>query len=280
MDWQKTKSILILALVATNLILIFNIWGSKSLFADKPNVDSDEWKKVIELIREKSVHYNGGSVLAPEMLKGIKLEYQMYDAEDIAYRLLGNYTEDTGRYKSADGSEVTLELGNKLIYTAKAKPGIGERKPLTDEAAKQLSEAFLAKAMLISSDAKLWDITREGNLTSVIYRQYEDKLFLDDAYMTITLKGNEVVRFERKWFNSSFALDYERQIIHPAKALYRAADQILESGETKPVIIEKLELGYRLDSTSLVTSVKSGEASPYWRVLTKTGNVYYIEAME
>lgn len=280
MDWQKTKSILIAALIITNLILFYSIYDSKTLFSRQVVNGQEEWVKVIELIREKSVHYNGERVEGPDIMKGVKLEYQIYDPEDMAYRLLGDFEIDTGIYKGEAGGQVTLEGGNKLIYTKQGKPNKGSKVILKDEEAIRLADSFLDKAMLTSSDARLWDIARDNELVSIIYRQYDKELFLDDAFMTITLEGNEIIKFERKWFNASVELDYERKIIKPAKALYRAVDQMLLSGEEQPVVVEKLELGYRLDSSTLVTSVKSGEASPYWRLLTKNGNVYYIEAME
>ncbi len=279
MDWMKSKSILLLALLLTNLILLWNVIDSRHTFESKKADEAKEWKKVVSLANQRQIDLQDSSALYyVSDLSGVRLEYQMYDAEQIANRLLGNSSVLLGKYSNGTGDQLTLENGNKLLY-AKNIPMALKEKGLSAEEAKKKADQFIEDSGFASADMKLWDIKQAEETTTVIYRQYYQRLFLDDAYMAVTFKGAQMSTFERKWFNPPEHLNYSRNIIPPSKALFLALDQVQGIGKEKRSI-KAFELGYRLDSSSLVSSVKAGEASPYWRVLMDTGDVYYVEAQE
>lgn len=280
MDWTKSKSILMIALLLTNLILVFSLLDSYQVFDNKVDHEDKAWEQVLQVGKQKQISFNQPTILYSDTLEGVRLEYQMYDPEQIAQNLLGSYTVVLGRYRSDTGDEMTLENGNKLLYAKNVPKDQSSSQPLDGSVAKIKAEQFLNDIKFSSADMAFWDVQKKGSLTTVIFRQYYNKLFLDDAYMAVTFQGIQVVKFERKWFNPPENLSYTRKIIRPSKALFMALDTIVEAGEKTPLEIKALELGYRLDSNSLVSSVKAGEASPYWRVLTESGKVYYIEAQE
>lgn len=280
MDWKKSKLILILALLVTNLALIYNLMDSYRFFDNPVDHESEAWQQVLEIARQKQIDFNQPSVYYDKTLAGVRLEYQMYDPGQIAQNLLGPYTVVLGKYRSDSGEEMTLENGNKLLYAKNIPKGSETDQAIDPSVAKIKAEQFLNDIQFSSADMEFWHVQRQDNLTTVIFRQYYRNLFLDDAYMAVTFQGSQVAKFERKWFNPPEDLNYTRNIIPPSKALFMTLDTLAEAGEIAPFEIKSLELGYRLDSSSLVSSVKAGEASPYWRVLTESGNVYYIEAQE
>lgn len=279
MDWMKSKSILLLALLLTNLVLLWNVLESRHVFESTKANEADEWQRVLTLSDQRQIELqNKEAVYYISNLSGVRLEYQMYDAEQIASRLLGVNSVLLGKYSNASGDQLTLENGNKLLY-AKNIQTTTDKSNFDIEEAKRRANQFLEDSGFASADMKLWDTKQSGDTTTVIYRQYYEQLFLDDAYMAVTFKGKQMSTFERKWFNPPEHLNYSRQIMPPSKALFLALDQIQVKPEEKRTI-KAFELGYRLDSSSLVSSVKAGEASPYWRVLMDTGDVYYVEAQE
>lgn len=280
MDWIKSKSILIIALILTNAILIFNLVDFQAFIDDKTNGSANPWEEVLKIARGKQVTLMDETVNSPETLQGMRLEYQMYDPEQVAQSLIGNFTVVLGKYKNDLGDEVTLENGNELLYAKSIPKVYANTTALTDEIAKKKAEQFLKDIQYSSADMKYWAIERAKDQLTVVYRQYYKGFFLDDAYMRVTFKGNQMSGFERKWFNPPEVLEYNRAIISPSKALFLALDKLSEANEALPVTIVQMEIGYRLDTDALVSSVKSGDASPYWRFLTDSGHVYYIEAQQ
>lgn len=278
MDWIKSKSILLIALLLTNVILFWNVLDSRHTFETKMDEEVDAWAKVKHIAALRGVSLTSDDIPSyVHSLRGVRLEYQAYDAETIAKQLLGVSNLALGKYINEAGDYMTLENGNKLMYARNIQK-VNKLEPLDASQAKIKADQFLNDIAFASGDMRFWDIKRSEAMTTVIYRQYSDTLFLDDAYMAVTFNGDQIVTFERKWFNPPEHLEYSRTIIPPSKALFMALDQIPVSKEGH--IVKALELGYRLDSSSLVSSVKAGEASPYWRVLLDTGEVYYIEAQE
>lgn len=280
MDWIKSKSILIIALILTNAILLFNLVDFQSFIDDKTNESANPWKEVLKIARDKQVTLSEETITSPETLQGMRLEYQMYDPEQVAQSLLGNFTVVLGKYKNDLGDEVTLENGNELLYAKSIPKVYTSATILTDESAQKKAEQFLKDIQYSSADMKYWAIEKGEDKLTVVYRQYFKGFFLDDAYMRVSFIGNQVSGFERKWFNPPEVLEYNREIISPSKALFLALDEISQAKEPLPVTIVQMELGYRLDTDMLVSSVKSGDAFPYWRFLTDSGHVYYIEAQQ
>lgn len=280
MDWIKSKSILIIALLLTNAILIFNLFDLQQVFNPTTEGSENPWEEVLKIARGKQVTLKQGTVISPETLQGMRLEYQMYNPEQVAQSLLGNFTVILGKYRNEIGDEMTLENGNELLY-AKSIPKVNmNATPLTVESAKDKAEQFLKDIQFSSADMEYWSIETVEDQSTVVYRQYYKGFFLDDAYMRITFTGNQISGFKRKWFNPPEVLDYQRSVISPSKALFLVLDALNEAEEPVPVTITQMELGYRLDTDTLVSSVKSGDASPYWRFLTDSGHVYYIEAQQ
>lgn len=278
MDWIKSKSILILALLLTNLILVYSVMDSRKTFDDKEGKEVASWQEVAALAKQKQITVGKEPDFYKAKLPGVRLEYQMYDPDQIAQNLMGTYTVKLGKYTSSLGEEMTLENGNKLLYAKSIPKADKHTLPLDLSMAQIKAERFLNDVQFSSADMVLWHVQQQDELTTVIFRQYYKNLFLDDAYMAITFQGDQIAKFERKWFNPPEDLNYTRNIISPSKALFMAMDTLYEAGDEPPIEIKALELGYRLDSSSLVSSVKAGEASPYWRILTTSGKVYYIEA--
>lgn len=280
MDWIKSKSILIIALLLTNFILLLNVLDSRHTFDTKSVTEDEEWGRVLQIASDKGVKLLKEDLVYKEVLSGVRLEYQVYDPEQIATNFLGIHELVLGKYTNTQGDEMTLENGNKLLY-AKNIQNLDTKSPMDVETAKTKADQFLNDIQFASADMRFWDVRQSDGVTTVIYRQYYEDLFLDDAYMAVTFKGSQISTFERKWFNPPEILTYTRKIIAPSKALFLATDKVREGvGKDKKVEIESMELGYRLDSSSLVSSVKAGEASPYWRILTDQGMVYYIEAQQ
>lgn len=96
--------------------------------------------------------------------------------------------------------------------------------------------------------------------------------------MNVTISGDSVVTFNRKWFNVKNVYDNNRRVIAPSKALFLFMEKFEKSDEK--IIITDISFGYKLDTGVINSNVASGDAFPYWRIRTESDKIYFIEAVE
>lgn len=278
MNWSRTKTILILALLLTNSILLFVLYGDQLGADDVEKLKQEQLKEVVTLLESEEIYVTSEIPEQDYILSDMKLTYEMYDDEKLVKTLLGsNYSLIDERYLSKE-AEVRVHGSQELIYRKlNAMGGFVE----TDlDLARRLADAFLNEKKLVDDSVEHWGSTQLDNGTAIIeYRQVEDGYFVENAYMTLAVAGEEITEFRRKWFAGIEKLDTSKLIESPAKALFRLLPEIDSSSTIeRPVKIESMDLGYRLVSNILTINFQEGEPSPYWRFRTSTGEVIYIEA--
>lgn len=278
MDWSRTKTILILALILTNGVLFYAVYGDRIASRNEEAMNDTQLTDVIELLNSHEIILESEIPDKYTVLPDLRLAYENYEGLYIVDLLLGEtYSEVDGRYLSRD-AEVRILGSHDLVYSP-LNPMGGEVK--TDVGlAKSVAQAFLSDKGLSGKSVELWNATvLDSGDVLVAFRQVEDGYFLETAYMDVVVRGEEVVTFKRKWFGSIEILDTSKTIEAPAKALFRLIPAVEDqSGLEKPVRIVSMDLGYRLISNILTINFQEGEPTPYWRFKTDTGKTIYIEA--
>lgn len=278
MDWTRTKTILIIALILTNGVLIFSLYGDR-IGAD--NLDEQKFKRleeVISLLKSEDVYITSDIPTHDLYLPDVQLTYEMYENEELIKILLNKgYSKVDGRYLSKN-AEVQILGAQELVYRTLNVPG-GFVKTDPDTA-KSVADAFLSEKGLTGESVEYWGTkTLDNGMALVQYRQTLDGHFVEDASMDFKIAGNQLAEFRRKWFGSFKTLETIKNIESPVKALFRLLPEIDSSSEVeRPVKIVSMDLGYRLVSNILTINFQEGEPSPYWRFKTESGEVIYIEA--
>ena len=278
MDWSRTKTILIMALLLTNAILFFVLYGDRLGVDDIEEIEQTQLKGVIQLLKSEEIYLVSEVSGHDQYLSDIRLTYETYEDENIVKILLGDvYSKVEDRYLSKD-AEIRI-LGTKdLIYKRlNVMGGVVE----TDiDKAELLATEFLETKGLMDSSVSYWTKSMQDNGSVMVeFRQVENGNFVESAYMTMTVSGDEITELKRKWFGSIQIEDTIKHIESPAKALFRLLPEIDSSNTIeRPVKIVSMDLGYRLVSNILTINFQEGEPSPYWRFMTSSGEVIYIEA--
>lgn len=276
MDWSKTKNILILGLLITNLVLAFYIYKSEALFNRSQTAEKISIQDVISILEKKNVYINMENVNYFAKLNDVEVTYDQHLPDDVATKILGTYEKkgDTyfgGKYR-IDFSHDNIEMN--MRYAGVELPG----KAPTVEDGQVIAENFIKLLGYTDKDMVLAGHSTDGHTLTLVYRKTYKELFLEDSFMKVMISNRNVVAFNRKWLDVTNVYDSTRRVIPPSKALFMFFDQIGYSD--KPMVITGIDLGYRLGGEQFTAEIRSGDALPYWRITTKSGQVFYIEAVE
>lgn len=116
MDWSRTKTILILALILTNGLLVFVLYGDQLGADDIKDVKENQLREVVSLLESEEIYMTSEIPSEYLVLSDLKLTYEMYDDESLIMELLGSrYSKVDDRYLSKD-AEVKIIGAQELIY--------------------------------------------------------------------------------------------------------------------------------------------------------------------
>jgi len=276
MDWSRIKTTLILALVLTNVILGTFVWIGldRNKQSEKIQLES-----ILTILKSQNISIQTAEVKIPEAMPVLEATYQLYDLEAIAKSLYqDDYYEVNGSYVD---SHSKLEVFNKntLIYQVLDATVSEEIAP---EEALDIAEAFLDRIGFNSTEKVLDAINMEDDETVVTFAHTLDGQFVNGSFMSLRIKGKEVIFFERQWLSVEKANSRMVKLIPLSKAFYSLVGEVnkVRTDEQTPIEISSFELGYVMDQKIFDTKIQSGEAFPYYRFITSAGLKIYVEAID
>lgn len=276
MDWSRIKTTLILALVLTNVILGTFVWIGRD---DSQKSESQQLENVLTILKSQNIHIKTAEMKIPNEMPVLEATYQLYDLEAIAK---GFYKDE---YYQVNDSYVDnrskLEVFNKntLIYQVLDAMVSDEIAP---EEALEIAEAFLDSIGFNSEEKVLEAINNEDDETVVTFAHTLEGQFVNGSFMSLRIKGKEVVFFERQWLSVEKVNSRTVHLIPLSKAFYSLVGEVnkIRADEQTPIEISSFELGYVMDQKIFDTKIQSGEAFPYYRFITSTGLKIYVEAID
>ncbi len=279
MDWSKIKTVLIVTFVIINLILGYSLYISTTAYTKELPVEQEVFDEVAALLAERNISVDVTMESYKEYMPSVTVSYETYQLEEDAKKFLDEGYEVLDGFAILGEEAVKVENDTSLKYYYTVP--LDEENNATEGSAKEVAVAFLRKYGYDIPETP-WRVDQQGEFLVVTYKQFYDGFFLDETYMTLEIYDDQVVRFSRKWFQSVLERDINKEIIPPSEALFkvieRAYNETITYGET--MVIEKMELGYRLDDNILFSYIKSGDVFPYWRITFSDGRIIYIEAVK
>ncbi len=277
MDWSRIKSILIVTFITINLILGYSLYGTSKTFEKEIPVEEKVFNEVVSLLADKNISVAFEMTSYKETVPSLTVDYETYNFEEEAAKFLGeNYELMDGVAISGDKAvKVDNNTALKYFYTLP----LDDRNDATNESAQLIAEEFL-NSYGYQYPENPWRINRQGEFITVTYKQFYEEYYLDETYMTLEIYDNQVVRFSRKWFQSVLKRDIIQYVLPPSEALFKVIERAYNESVTygATMVIEKMELGYRLDDNILSSTLKSGDVFPYWRIAFSDGRIIYIQA--
>lgn len=281
MDWSKAKTILLIALVIVNLLL-----GSIYLL-EKKEEKSHEFSEdeLINKLSQKDIKLSVDIPNGENELKGIVVEYEFYDANDINDRFFDEkgsikYINDDLFEVSRQRETVTVINGKLLIYEeekAETKPEekvYGAMKGLSNplEKANEIAMQFMKDRGFSTDDMKLTfsNLTEDGYYLA--YSNIHDGNYIESSFTTFEIKDDIVFRMERTWLDIKEIEDVVLKTIPAKKALL----ELLMKEEVYGKEITDISICYYFDPEkqdyfSKYKEIIEGRTVPAWRIQFSDG---------
>lgn len=243
MDWTKAKTILIVALVVTNLVLITTYFFQDNRLKE----DEREMQEVtIRLLQDKNI-------------------YVETDIPEGRHRM----PKLTVRYD---------KLNENIIEEQLAKQTAGTDNVLTEEDLISMTTEFIKACGVMTEQVSFDRIDRGHGEIRVIYKNDMNGTAIEDSHITCTVKDGKIVDFDRFWLEPVEMNDIEKEVIPAVAALIKFMS---ENKDGEKIYVQNISLVYWLDSSEFDTEYTvTDTAFPAWKIAYNRGKVQYILAWE
>ncbi len=271
MDWAKVKTILIVALLFTNAIIVLFIFYDGN--AENKISPQRQQQLIDRVLAAKDIDNQiDGTLLEnvemPKMMAG----YQAYNMESLALRMMGDYKLMDDIYVNDD---YLIAFKDKTLYITKRHYGSGNRAISVDRA-REFAFDFIENILEYEADYKVKSIVESEYGIRIEYVQMYDDYFIDDTHMVVAVNADGVYQFERKWMKLHAPDKNVHRIKLYSQALFSAIDQLAERA---PTSIKAVDLGYRLEKKVFGYDVKSGDTLPYYRLTLADDEQLFVPAL-
>lgn len=243
MDWTKAKTILIAALLATNLILI-GVYGL--LASADGSTDQELETETIALLEDKGIFIKENLPPKHSDMPVLSVEYDRLDSTLLEQQLWAQIPID----ENDRSRQSMLELAN----------------------------SFIDKCGVLTDTVELDRIEQTGQTATVTYRNLYQGILVEDSYMICTIEGGQVVTLDRYWLRPVGFGKTKRETISASAALISI---VSEKHELESIMVEKVEMVYWLDPTNYGgENTVSDTAFPTWKVTYNEDQVIYVPAYQ
>ncbi|NMA87073.1 MAG: hypothetical protein GX968_07095 [Tissierellia bacterium] len=279
MDWSKAKTILILAFIITNILLIYVLMGEKAI--EEPTIKEEFIEDVVGLLKEKDIS------LATDIPKNIPhlntmiVKYEKFGLEELNRRFfkstgtVDTNEEDLGKVVSKEESILLL---NKKLILYENKEDKELFKNLNSDKAIKIAESFLKEKEFDTSDMKISFIKEEKEVFYIEYSKIHQDIFVERAFTNFQIDKRGVKRFERQWLIEEELGETEIYISTAPKAILG----LLSMGEVYGKTITDISICYYFDPQKHnyledLGEARQGRAVPAWRIQFSDGYKIFID---
>ncbi len=243
MDWTKAKNILIVALLITNIVLVFTyVFANKSLESENEEFTKD----TIKLLASKNIFIETEIPGQVSRMPVLIVEYDKMDQE----------------------------LVNRQIKSEKKLSD----EDLSDESLIEETTRFIRKCQLLTENVTFESIQRKDDKINVKYKNHIEGIAIEESYINITVEDRKITKLERYWLKPVEFRKMKRDIIPSVAALIKFMS---ENEFNKKIYVEDIELVYWIDSSVIDTeSPVTDTAFPAWKITYNRGQVEYVIAFE
>lgn len=279
MDWSKAKTILIIAFIITNILLVYVIKVEES--SSEPTLTDEFIEDVVELLKDKNIYIDTEIPKEIPHLNVMTVEYENISLEELNE----NYFDNAGNINFNDDSLGHIEKGEQSILLMNNRRIIYENredrelyKDLDRDKAIDLAEEFIRKGKFDSSDMKLTFVKEDGGVFYLEYSKVYMDTLVERAFTNLQIDKRGVRRFERLWLKEIDIGETQIYINTAPKSLLT----LLSMEEIYGKTITDISLCYYFDPQrheylDEPGRAKQGNAIPAWRIQFHDGYKVYID---
>ncbi len=243
MDWTKAKSILIMALLITNLVLIGTYVFQNNRFGNDEEMMQEA---TVKLLAEKNIFVETDIPERHKRMPKLTVQYDTMDEDVIQGQLAGQ----------------------------KPLP-VSER---SDENLIAMADSFIEACGLMTENVTFESIEREGSRISITYKNYINNIAIEESYIICTVQDGKIRDFRRYWLNPVEVNETDKEVIPAAAALIKFMSGNTEEEE---IHVQNISLVYWLDSSVFdAESPVTDTAFPAWKITYNGGKIQHIMAWE
>lgn len=283
MDWHKSKTILIIVLIITNIVLLTIYLNYAD--GEDPTIGEEFIRKTEAALNDADITINTEIPRYTPILDCPFLIVKSYEQNGVNLDYFGGkadyISQRENRFILEKGSEtVEIDLMRKLSYT---NSSMDEKYTIDKlEDAIKIAEEFMEKKNATEETAVLdYHSVESGKYTLQYANKYENT-YVENSYMKFIITRAGVVRFEKQWFY----FDEKREGI-PDYISINTAPKALNSLVKYPQLagksIESIELCYYLNAEDFNSERMSprhgirGKSIPAWRVFFNDGTKIILD---
>ena len=279
MDWTKTKTILIIALTLTNLVLGLFLFSQKRQEAVRWNNEKEALLDMRQVLEERDIYLGSNVTFEDEKAIILEVAYQVFDPLVEGERFLKNAYQLDDNIVSKGLEKVVI---NDALLQYINENYEEESLTITENEAAEQGRTYLKTIGFWEDGVYLAEINKDTRSYELTYKQLYDNKFVENSYMRLKVVNQGIQELERKWFDIVRVDKTPVAIIPASKALFYLIDKLYNEDPDRrsEVYIQSVDLGYRLDTSVFSSPIYSGEVSPFWRIKTESGNEFFIKALE
>ncbi len=274
MNWNKAKTILIIAFIILNLFLYYQVKDANN---ESYEGLSDEFINHVEKkLLEKNIHIEGEVPKEIYRKPLLEVEYYLVTKRDVAKYIGEDYEEvlENTLFTNEEGSYIRIENNKKLIYNIRDVNGNLE---ISEEEALQIVDKYKETENMNIDNYKLDLIVKKDKIYEVIYKRYYEESFLENDYYKFIIDNIGVVGFETQRISK---IEPKEGLITVTSA-YESLLRLKNENPKERTIIKKIEICYYTDeNTEGWENILRANMDPTWKIITERGNIKYLTEVE
>ena len=258
MDWAKAKTIIIIALLLTNLFLIVT-YGE---FGVKDNPQTFDGPALIELLEERGVVVEAAIPEKPKDMELLSVEVIHPSQEDIQALL---------------GSEGAQELF-WLPESWRENQDWNLQEPGRKERYLECAVNF-AMALGISHPQESWAVvTQEGEEVMVTFQNKYEDFLLERSQLSVIFRQGQIMEGEVFWLVPT---EHSRKKVSVADAAVALLALVSQKEAEEIWVVEEIQLVYWLgDDQEGLEDTVADTAFPAWYIKYNDGEEKYVNAAQ
>jgi len=244
MDWTKAKTILIVALLFTNLVLIAFYFSQNNNFES----DAREMQEVtVKLLESKNI-------------------YLKTDIPDEHPRM----PKLTVQFDTMDENLIQEQIDRQKV--------LSDKEQADNDKIKEITTKFIENCGMMSENVKLGKIERTNSGIKVTYKNYMNGVTIEDSYIIFTIVDGKITDFQRYWLDPLEVSEIKKEVIPAVAALIQFMS---DNKAEEKIYVQDISLVYWLDSSSFdAESPVTDTAFPAWKITYNRGKIQYVPAWE
>lgn len=240
MDWTKSKNLLIVALVVTNMVLLFAYHFKDDSFK---SYDEDA---LINYLKNKNIVMETDIPEKETRMAVLAVEYDKIDEKKIEKVISGQQS--------------------------------GSNSDLTKEELMALTDGFLEKCGAMTESVALDKVLQKGKITTVRYKNVFEGIPIEESYMICTIEEGKVTKFDRYWLEPIKFADSKKEVIPASVAMMKFMRDNQEQDKVHVKSIELVY--WLDQSTFNTSSSISDTVLPTWKITYDQGKIKHIPAFK